>query len=402
MNIIIAEDNPASRKLLETHLKKDGYQTFPARDGFEAWQLVQKKKARIIISDWMMPGLNGLELCRKIRSARFPDYFYVIILTAKTEKADIIKGLEAGADDFLIKPVNPEELLARIRSGKRIIALEDMRKQAMTKLYQSDKMVAIGQLAAGVAHEINNPLGFISSNIITLAEYKTDVKKIMLQYQSLLDLLEVTEVPSVIQQKARNIRRIENEIDLHFIMDDLDALLDDCREGTERIRKIVLDLKNFSRPGDDDQLKWMDINKSLESTLNVMRCDLKQKAEITMNFGEIPPVHCYPQQINQVFMNILINAVQAIENKGEITISTKAMDNNAVEVSVEDSGAGIEEALLPKIFDPFFTTKKVGEGTGMGLNVAYNIIKNHGGTISARSKAGQGTIFTVRIPVESS
>lgn len=400
MNIIVAEHHAATQKLLEKHLTKDGYQVFCAQDGFEAWEMVQKQEARIVISDWIMPGLNGLDLCRKIRAAKFPDYHYIIILTAKDGIPDIVEGLKAGADDYITKPLNPEELLARVRSGRRIVDLENQQKWATAHLYQSDKMAAIGQLAAGIAHEINNPTGFIISNINTLEEYAGDVKNIIQRYQELMALLNDVAAPPAIQQKAREIRQTESKIDLNYVMNDLDALIEDCREGAERIKNIVSEFKNFARPG-KDELRWTDLNKSLMSTLKVMHNEIKYKATVTTNYGEIPAVNCFPGQIGQAFMNILMNAVQAIENQGEITIATRPLDDE-VEITIKDTGAGIEEAHLPKIFDPFFTTKDVGQGTGMGLHVAYNTIKRHGGTIHVRSEAGHGTLFTIRIPVESS
>jgi signal transduction histidine kinase len=175
-------------------------------------------------------------------------------------------------------------------------------------------------------------------------------------------------------------------------------LIQDCREGTERIKKIVIDLKDFAHPG-EDKLQVADINNGMESTLNVVSNELKYKATVTTDFGVLPEVKCYPQQLNQVFMNILVNAAQAIEEQGEINIKTTHV-NGYVEIAISDTGSGISEENLNKIFDPFFTTKDVGKGTGLGMNIAYNIIKKHNGTIDVESKVGEGTTFTIRIPTE--
>ena len=205
--------------------------------------------------------------------------------------------------------------------------------------------------------------------------------------------------PPALAEQITEIRKRETEIDIDFILDDIDDLIRDCREGTERIKKIVIDLKDFAHPGEDEK-KSVDINQGLESTLNVVWNELKYKADVRKDYGDIPIVEGYPQQLNQVFMNILVNAAQAIEERGEIRISTRKV-NGYVEVSISDTGSGIPEENLPRIFDPFFTTKEVGKGTGLGMNVAYNIIRKHNGSIDVKSKVGEGTTFRIRIPAES-
>jgi two-component system NtrC family sensor kinase len=202
---------------------------------------------------------------------------------------------------------------------------------------------------------------------------------------------------TAIQEKLGRIAVLEKEMDLDFILEDIPSLIKESREGTERIKKIVIDLKDFAHPG-EQKLQYADINKNLESTLNIVWNELKYKATVTKEYGELPQVRCYPQQLNQVFMNLLVNAAQAIEKQGEIRISTQALDGQ-VEIKISDSGSGIPKENLSKIFDPFFTTKEVGKGTGLGLNVAYNIIQKHNGTIDVESEVGSGTTFRIRIPV---
>ena len=398
MKILIVGNNQASNLLIKKIIEKWGYETITAQDGEEAWELIQKDNVRIIIMDWMMPKMDGVTLCRKIRAAGLPDYIYIILLTSKGRKEDLVNGFSSGADDFAIKPVNPDELRVRIKAGKRIIDLEETAKKSHTQLMQSEKMASIGQLAAGVAHEINNPTGFVSSNLKTLTDYQNDICEVIKKYKKLLADISLSDnMPAPVTEQVNNIIMFEQDVDLDFLLNDITDLIKECREGTERIKKIVLDLKDFAHPG-DDKLKSVDINENIDSTLNVVWNEIKYKATVAKEYGELPVVKCYPQQLNQVFMNLLVNAAQAIEGNGEIVISTAALDGY-VEIKFSDTGTGIPEENISKLFDPFFTTKEVGKGTGLGLNVSYNIIKKHNGNITVESRVGEGTTFTIQIPV---
>jgi two-component system, NtrC family, sensor kinase len=402
MDILIADDDPITRKILSSMIKTAGHEVVFAENGMEAWDLLRAKKTRILISDWMMPELDGPDLCKKIRDAEWPYYIYIILLTSKDLKSDAIKGLEAGADDFVIKPVHRDEMVARIRSGQRIIQLEENYRQMHAQLLQSDKMASIGQLAAGVAHEINNPTGFISSNLTTLNDYQKDLTSVIERYRKLVET--VREVKGDVRpelqldKKVDQIRELEDKIDIDFLLDDIPKLVNESIEGTKRIKQIVLDLKDFAHPG-ESELKYSDLNKNIDSTLNVVWNEIKYKAAVKKDYGELPLVKCYPQQLNQVFMNILVNAAQAIKKEGTIKIATRA-ETGQVRVTISDTGCGISPENIPKIFDPFFTTKEVGKGTGLGLNVAYNIIKKHNGSIELESKVGEGTVFTITVPVD--
>ena len=202
-----------------------------------------------------------------------------------------------------------------------------------------------------------------------------------------------------VREAIGEIAKLEKKIDIGFLMEDMVDLVSDCREGSDRIKKIVLDLKAFAHPG-DDTIQSIDLNSCLQSTLNVVHNQLKYKAIVEKTFGEIPTVRGCPQHLNQVFMNILINAVQAIEKRGVIHVVTRAVEDH-VEVSISDDGCGIPSEHLTKIFDPFFTTKEVGKGTGLGMNIAYTIIKKHNGTIDVQSELGKGTTFTICLPVDT-
>ena len=259
-------------------------------------------------------------------------------------------------------------------------------KQTQLQILQQEKMASIGQLAAGVAHEINNPMGFISSNLSTLSKY---IER-LIEYMNLLS-------NSTSPDQSEKLEEAKKRLKIDYIIEDIKDLINESLEGAERVKKIVQDLKTFSRV-DEAEYKMADINECIESTLNIVWNELKYKATVTKEYGDIPLTKCYPQQLSQVFMNLLVNAAHAIEKQGEIKIKTWA-DDGWIYITVSDTGCGIPKENLSKIFEPFFTTKEVGKGTGLGLSIAYDIIKKHNGEISVDSEVGKGTTFTIKIPV---
>ncbi len=271
-------------------------------------------------------------------------------------------------------------------------------KETQSQLLQSEKMASIGQLAAGVAHEINNPIGFVSSNLSILRQYLGDIKTLIEKYEGLRPLRQAQGGKDQEETWDRLDAYIQ-EIDLEFLLEDIDNVVKESLEGTERVKKIVKDLRDFSHV-DESELKYADINKGLESTLNIVRSEIKYKAEVIKDYGKIPEILCHPMQLNQVFMNILINAAQAIEKKGEITIVTRDLKNDAIEIRISDTGVGISKENLGKVFNPFFTTKEVGKGTGLGLSMSYGIIERHGGAIEVQSEVGKGSAFIIKLPVK--
>ncbi len=312
---------------------------------------------------------------------------------------DISEKLKA--DEQLKSYSQNLEKMVEERAAELKMALLDL-QNTQSQLLQSEKMASIGQLAAGVAHEINNPVGFVRSNLGTINEYLGDLMTLMDQYQRLEATLGKEKgMPEkgAIQEALENIQKVKGEIGLDYILDDYKNVVDESLEGMARVGKIVSDLKDFAHMDKANELDLTDLNKGLVSTLNIVWNELKYKAEVIKDLGDIPLVKCYPQRINQVFMNILINAAQAIEEKGEIHIRTKG-DNDHVEIRIRDNGSGIKKEILTKIFDPFFTTKEVGKGTGLGLNVAYNIIQRHKGSIDVESEVGKGTTFILRLQIE--
>ena len=283
--------------------------------------------------------------------------------------------------------------------NKALISL----KETQSHLLQSEKMSSIGQLAAGVAHEINNPVGFVGSNLRTLLSYGKDLTEIIRLYTSLEERLSGDQALSEdMRVFIETIKEQRKAIDLDFITDDMEDLILQSIDGTERVKKIVADLKDFSHV-DQAELKDVDINRCLDSTINIIWNEIKYKATLKKNYGDLPLTLGYPQQLNQVFMNILLNAAQSIADKGEITVTTRTADSpgQGVEIEIKDTGIGMPPEIISKIFDPFFTTKSVGMGTGLGLHVSYKIILRHQGNIKVESIQGNGSTFTISLPVLS-
>lgn len=269
----------------------------------------------------------------------------------------------------------------------------DELKAAQSQFVQQEKMASIGQLAAGVAHEINNPIGFVTSNLGTLQKYLARVGEFLHRQAELFP-------PAADDDRALRLAEIRKQLKIAPILEDLPALIAESLDGVERVRKIVQNLKSFSRV-DQSDYSLADINQCLDDTLNIIWNELKYKCTVKKEYGNLPPTRCYPQQLNQVFMNLLVNAAQAIESKGEIVITTRASETE-ITVAIADSGSGIDPENLGRIFEPFFTTKEVGKGTGLGLSITYDIVtKKHGGRIEVASEPGKGTTFVVTLPVKT-
>jgi len=267
----------------------------------------------------------------------------------------------------------------------------DELKAAQSQFVHQEKMASIGQLAAGVAHEINNPIGFVTSNLGTLQKYTARVEEFLQRQTELFP-------PAADDERALRLAEIRRQLKIEPILEDLPALIAESLDGVERVRKIVQNLKSFSRV-DQSDYSLTDINQCLDDTLNIIWNELKYKCTVTKDYGDLPRIRCYPQQLNQVFMNLLVNAAQAIESQGEIVITTRASETE-ITIAIADTGAGISPENLNRIFEPFFTTKEVGKGTGLGLSITYDIVtKKHGGRIEVASEPGKGTTFVVVLPV---
>ncbi|MFT4246787.1 MAG: ATP-binding protein [Pseudomonas sp.] len=263
---------------------------------------------------------------------------------------------------------------------------------AQDKLLQSEKMASIGQLAAGVAHEINNPIGYVHSNLGSLQEYLRSLFTLIEAYERALRAPD----PKALIPEIDDIR---NRADIDFISRDLPQLMAESREGIERVTRIVRDLKDFSYSDRSESWKLVDLHAGLESTINIIWNELKYKVTLERRYGELPLVECLPSELNQVYMNLLLNAGQAIVEHGTITVGTGREGPDHVWIEFKDSGGGIPADLLQRIFDPFFTTKPVGSGTGLGLSISYGIINKHHGRIDVDSRPGQGAAFRIVLPV---
>lgn len=292
------------------------------------------------------------------------------------------------------------------RVAKRTISLEeknseltaayDTIKSAQAQLLQSEKMASVGQLAAGVAHEINNPVGFINSNLGTLEEYVSIYQKLLRHYEELAT--ESSETAR--EQKIEFITSLKREEGLSFVNDDISSLLTDSIEGARRVREIVQGMKNFSR-ADGMERESVDVNACIVSALKMAANELKYKCQVRTELEDIPAITGNSGQIVQVVLNLIVNASQAIVSDGEITVRSTVKGNN-VQIDIEDNGCGISQENMDKLFEPFFTTKGVGEGTGLGLSIVYGIVKDHEGGVVVSSEQGQGSIFTITIPHELS
>ncbi len=339
---------------------------------------------------------NG-ELCNRRKDGGLY-WENVTIVPIHDEYGNLIQFISVSTDITRIKHAEMELQLAnefleqRVKERTQELSklLEEL-NAAQGQLLQSEKMASIGQLAAGVAHEINNPIGYVYSNLGTLEKYLQD-------FVSVIDAYETLDAGGAAEMFSE-VRALKKEIDFDFLKEDVIALMGESREGITRVKKIVQDLKDFSHVEGGDDWQLADIRKGMKSTLNIVWNELKYKAVINQDMGDIPDVECLPSQLNQVFMNLLVNAGHAIEERGEISIRMGREGEGKIWVEVEDSGKGIPAENLERIFDPFFTTKPIGQGTGLGLSLSYGIIQKHHGSIEVRSEVGKGTVFRILLPI---
>jgi signal transduction histidine kinase len=342
----------------------------------------------VIISDLMMDGVDGYELCARVRREERLRNVPIILLTSKNDEESRAVGLEVGADDYLHKPVRARELLARVESLVRLrrsiqalelrtAQLEQANKELQTAqqaLVQAEKLAAIGTLAAGVAHEINNPLAFVASN---------------LEYVS-------TELKPLLTDNDRIQPAVAAEVQ---------AALKDARLGATRVARIVKDLKSFSRMSTEDDRGPIDVNQVMESSIGMVRARIKHRANLAIELKPVPPIWGSANRLGQVFLNLLVNASDAIPEgqsaENTVSVRTKVVADK-VSIEIEDSGTGMPEQVKNKIFDPFFTTKPVGSGTGLGLSICHGLVKDLGGEIQVESTQGRGSLFRVLLPATAS
>lgn len=428
-NILIVDDNKSIlsdfKKLLVPDIKSDdelddleqelfGFETprdelsaFQANffeQGMDAYDFVrshlesEQRYAMAFLDMRMPPGWSGVETAKKLWEVD-PDIEIVFCTAFSDYSINEMRAILGDSSNFLLirKPFDSTEIIQAANASCEKWFLKQRAKQDLNQmrqqLLQADKMASIGQLAAGVAHEINNPVGFINSNITTLAKYFRNVL-------SLLDLYKTIE--AALPEGSSDLEKIlamKKEVHFDLILEDFEDIIKESQEGVRRVTTIVNDLKSFSRVG-NAEWSWCDIHQGIESSLNIAMNQIKYHANVVKKFGDIPQIKGVISQLNQVFLNLLVNAGQAIEDQGEIIIETGRVNDTHIFIKISDTGCGIEPNILPKIFDPFFTTKPVGKGTGLGLSLSYGIIHKHHGKFDVDSEVGKGSTFTITLPIE--
>ncbi|MCD6525684.1 MAG: response regulator [Desulfuromonas sp.] len=406
--LLLVDDNATNLDTLLATLG-DRYDLRVAVDGKTAINLIDDGYLPdLILLDVMMPEMDGYEVCRHLKAKKETCDIPVIFLSALDSNNDEAKGLELGAVDYITKPFFPAIVCQRInthlelkhhrdklqnlvvdKTDQLTTAYNDLKK-VHDQMVQQEKMASLGQLAAGVAHEINNPAGFVSSNIVSLEKYVGRLSEWALFVEQILPSVDNPEIVSLLQEKKRTLK-------LDYILEDVKDLISESKDGIERIAAIVRNMKSFCR-AEGDTFKSLNVHDCLDSALSIAHNEIKYKATVKREYAELPPIHVLPQQLGQVFVNLLVNAAQAIEQQGTITVRTTHENEWAV-VKICDTGSGITPEHLQRLFEPFFTTKEVGRGTGLGLSICADIIQKHQGTITVDSTVGEGTCFTIKLPL---
>lgn len=416
--ILIVDDTPANLDVISEALSDAGFDVAIATSGERALQQVEYELPALILLDVMMPGIDGFETCKRLKENPKTRNIPIIFMTALSDVENKVRALELGAVDYVTKPFQEHEVLARVKTHIQLYSLtQNLERQVAKKsadlqasqlqLVRSEKMSALGNLVAGVAHEINNPVGFLFSNLQPAQEYVQDLFGLINLYQQKYPNPD----PEIVEQ-------IE-AVDLEFLQKDLPQLLNSMKLGLERIRNISTSLRTFSRSDTDSQVLF-DIRDGLESTILILKYRLRANEtrpaiEVMTEYGDIPEISCFPGQLNQVFMNILANAIDMFDEVAQqstfaelqakpqiITVQMRLATPKVVEIRIRDNGTGMSEEVQARIFDHLFTTKSVGKGTGLGLAISRQIIEeNHGGTISVNSVLGEGTEFTIQLPCSS-
>jgi signal transduction histidine kinase len=422
MLILLVDDNPNNLKVLSEAIQGHGWKALMATDGESAIEQAEYAHPDIIILDVMMPGIDGFETCRRLKANSITENIPVIFMTALSDALDKVKGLEIGAVDYITKPFQQEEVIARLklhlklshltrtleqqveeRTAELTQSLQEL-QHTQLQMIQSEKMSALGNLVAGIAHEMNNPLGFISATLQQAKPSIGDIVEHLKLYQQSL--------PS----PSEEILEHAEEIDLDYSIQDLSKMIDSMAMACDRIKNISNSLRTFSR-GDRDYKQPFNLHEGIDSTILILKHRLKANEhrpaiEVFTEYGNIPNIECFPGQLNQVFMNILANAIDALDesntgrsfeditaNPNQITITTFVAEKQ-VKIMIADNGIGMSKEVKQRIFDHLFTTKGVSKGTGIGLAIAQQIIADkHDGQIDCLSNPGEGTKFVISLPI---
>jgi C4-dicarboxylate-specific signal transduction histidine kinase len=411
MKILIVDDELVSRKKLEKIMESLG-ECESVENGEDALKIATAENPPdLILLDIMMPGMDGYEVCKRLKAVPETKDIPVIFLSAMDDKADIIQGLEMGAVDYITKPFQKAEVKARALTHlslkkmredlyaqniilesqvKEIQEKTDQLRQKDLQLIEMDRIAGIGTLAAGIAHEINNPLGFVKSSIGFL---KKGVDK-------MVGALGYWDDKPVSEPLLKDYNDYLAKINFEHLTGSLETKFDRIQRGIERIMKIVKSLRSFSRL-DMETVGKIDINQSIEDAVEILSTQDAKDVEFVREFQEVPLTKCSPNEINQCLLHVLKNALDAVDHKGIIRMMTLCNEKgNQIIIRIADNGSGMSPEMVRQALNPFFTTKPVGSGTGIGLSLTERIIKRHGGMINVSSKEGEGTTVTMTLPVD--
>ena len=420
-DLLIVDDTPNNLRLLMNLMVDQGHDVRTATNGSMALRSAKASPPDLVLLDINMPNMNGYEVCQQLKAEASTQAIPVIFLSALSDTLDKVKAFEVGGVDYITKPFQVEEVLLRVKTQLSLCQMKQQleRKvetqatelnQAQLQLIQNEKMASLGDLVAGIAHEVNNPLSFLSGSVKNATQFTRELFAHLQLYQELYP------------DTHPLIKESEEEIDLLFLQEDLPKLLQSMTAATERIRAISDSLRSFSRADTEDKIS-ANLHEGLDSTLLMLKYRLgayqnRPDIEVVKSYGDLPIVECFPGQLNQVFMNIFANAIDAFDEMfpesmscgdreasraPKITVTTETQpDEGLVTIRIRDNGKGMSQDVQARIFDRLFTTKTVGKGTGLGLAIAHQIVSEaHGGSISIWSEPDQGTEFCIRLPVGS-
>jgi signal transduction histidine kinase len=459
--ILVVEDSPTQAQQMLVTLEEASFDAEAVASAEEGYARLTRGRYDLVLTDLVLPGESGFDLCRRIKADPAYHNLPVVVLTSQGDPINVLRGLEAGADGFMTKDHRPEEIIQRLRrtlamaDGKTtgpeqharvafldcqfeidcnyerllnvlLSAFEDVvhvnqqfeasaaalrqanvqlhqavrseqeaRKElqhAQSRMVQTEKLSALGQMVAGIAHEINNPLAFVGNNLAVLQRDAQALRQVIDAYRQ-ADAVLAAHQPTL----AAHVQQLAQEVDLPYVLDNLDGLTSRSSNGLQRIREIVRNLRDFARL-DEGERKEANVNEGIRSTVDILRPKAKERqVELVLELGDMPEVTCYPAKVNQVVLNLVANAVDACAVGGRVTVRT-TRHGDGVEIHVIDNGPGIDPAIRDRIFDPFFTTKPPGQGTGLGLSISYGIAQDHGGRIAVESTPGRGAHFTFTLP----
>ncbi|MFA9465054.1 MAG: response regulator [Velocimicrobium sp.] len=420
MKILVVDDDKLNLKIAEDYLNKffSEYDVQICQQPELVMKILEIEEIDIILLDILMPKISGIEILKKIRADSCYKDIQILMFTSMTDDESFMSCFEFGADDYLKKPIEQTVFKARISAAantrNNLMELHELYQKKKTQnielknvnaqlkdmqfiLIQAEKLAAIGELAAGVAHEINNPIAYVGSNLETISNYLFKMRDFIEMIYKSID--PSNEALYCMMQESYKKNKI------NFIMEDIEGLIKDSKDGIQKVTEIVKSLRNFARTGLENEMNQCALGEILEQVLLIVRNEAKYVVDVTISSFDNLDVYCNRSQIGQVFLNILINAIQAIKEQnrtdlGQVSIQVFKSEEYAC-ISIKDDGPGISEENLSKIFNPFFTTKDVGQGTGLGLSISYDIIvKKHNGIFDVKSIIGEGSEFIVKLPME--